>query len=57
MNGNAQTESWNNQTLSAAVQDNSEIEQLSQQQEALREQIKQSEQNLNAQHTVRKPFM
>lgn len=29
-----------------------EIDQLSQQQEALREQIKQSEQNLSAQHTV-----
>lgn len=31
---------------------NSEIDQLTQQQEALQEQIKQSEQNLSAQHTV-----
>lgn len=31
---------------------NNEVEQINQQQEALREQIKQSEQNLSAQHTV-----
>lgn len=33
-------------------QQNNEFEQISQQQDALREQIKQSEQNLSAQHTV-----
>lgn len=47
LNGNSQND-WSK----SVVHDNAKLEQLIQQQEALREQIKQSEQNLNAQHTV-----
>lgn len=46
---NDQSNNWN---TAAPPQNNMEIEQLSKQQDALREQIKQSEQNLTAQHTV-----
>ncbi|XP_031332270.1 calcium homeostasis endoplasmic reticulum protein-like isoform X2 [Photinus pyralis] len=49
MNGSSQNGNWNQCMQSM---DETEIEQLTQQQEVLREQIKQSEQNLNAQHTV-----
>lgn len=50
MNGNTQNGSWN-QSMNSNP-DELELEQLTQQQDVLREQIKQSEQNLNAQHTV-----
>ncbi|KAK9878642.1 hypothetical protein WA026_023092 [Henosepilachna vigintioctopunctata] len=46
-NGNASNPNWNSSVLNG-----SEIESLKQQQESLREQIKQSEQNLSAQHAV-----
>lgn len=48
--GNSQP-NWN-QSAVTANSNSSEIEQITQQQEALQEQIKQSEQNLSAQHTV-----
>ncbi|KAJ8934305.1 hypothetical protein NQ318_008489 [Aromia moschata] len=41
-----------NWTTPPPIQNNIEIEQITKQQDALREQIKQSEQNLTAQHTV-----
>ncbi|XP_018327704.1 calcium homeostasis endoplasmic reticulum protein isoform X2 [Agrilus planipennis] len=49
--GLAPQSDWN-QPQSVITQDSPELEHLTQQQDALREQIKQSEQNLNAQHTV-----
>lgn len=44
-----QNSNWN---PPAQMQNTAEIEQVNKQQDALREQIKQSEQNLTAQHTV-----
>lgn len=49
------TNNWNNPPAApatTATNGNPEIDQLTQQQEALQEQIKQSEQNLSAQHAV-----
>lgn len=49
--GNSQP-NWNPSPIVTSNSNSSEIEQITQQQEALQEQIKQSEQNLSAQHTV-----
>lgn len=48
----AESNSWNTPPPNIPNQQNIEIEHIIQQQDALREQIKQSEQNLTAQHTV-----
>lgn len=49
--GNSQP-NWNPSAVVTSNVNSSEIEQITQQQDALQEQIKQSEQNLSAQHAV-----